>query len=105
MADYKESTATGKVWQRCYRVIIENARVGTPNIAFAEEEVVDIGGKTVSSHAGYCNAIFDAAAGTIAMVDPTTNLPTGTTVSHAELYAILYSLYLQTATQRDAVNT
>lgn len=35
------------------------------------------------------------------MLNPETGEPTGATVTHGELYAILYSLYMQTALERD----
>jgi hypothetical protein len=102
MADYKEQSISGNKWQRCRAVTINNPYQGGPRAFFQEEEVVSFAGSTVNRDVGSCDAVFDPVAGTIAMVDPTTNLPTGTTVTHAELYAILYSLYLQTATLRDA---
>jgi hypothetical protein len=35
------------------------------------------------------------------MLNPETGEATGATVTHAELYAILFSLYMQTAVERD----
>jgi len=47
-----------------------------------------------------CSATFDPQ-GVIDVRNPETGELTGATVTQAELYAIVYSLYIQTATARD----
>jgi len=49
-----------------------------------------------------CGANF-SQDGSFPLLDPTTNTPTGVTMSHTALYIALYSLYMQTAAARDAV--
>lgn len=102
MADYRESIATGKTWQRCKSITIDNTRGSVPSVIFTEEAVVELGGLTVGSHAGYCSATFDPQNGSIPLLDMATGEPDGTAVSHAELYQILFSLYMATAQARDA---
>jgi hypothetical protein len=110
--NYKQTTLTGESWTRCSSVSITNPLPGTgerhiftgaeqgPVACFQEEKVLSIDGVQSTVNAGSCCKVFDAAA-TIPMLDPTTGTATGTTVTHAELYAILFSLYMQTAVERD----
>lgn len=102
MADYKESTITGKSWQRCYRVVINNPYNEQKTIAFLEEELVQIGGKTVTTLLPSLDEVFNDPSKVINIVDPQTNVPTGTTITYGEVYAILHSAYIQNALARDA---
>ena len=112
--NYKETTVNGSSWVRCRAVTINNPLPGNtlsdmpqpdgatgPVVYFQEEKVVSLDGSNIHMDAGSCHKPFDPAA-TIPLLDPTTGEPTGTTVTHAELYAILFSLYMQTALERDA---
>jgi hypothetical protein len=111
--NYKETTLAGTSWTRCRCVTITNPLPGHghiqaitgieegPTAFFQEEKVVSDGSVQTSSDAGSCRKAFDAWAA-IPMLNPSTSEPTGASVTHAELYAILYSLYMQTATERDA---
>jgi hypothetical protein len=104
MADYKQSTVAGTAWQRCSEVRIANPYQGfggTPLVTFGEEQIINVGGKYVRQYVGELHKGFDPAA-TIAMLNPVTGESLGTTVTHGELYAILFSLYMQTAQERDA---
>lgn len=101
MPDYKESSITGRQWQRCHTVIVRNPLGQTPTMEFEEETVVEFGAEQRKQWSKGCSMDF-VAEQTIPLRDPTTNALTGTTVTHAELYQILYSLYMQAAEARDA---
>lgn len=99
--NYKQTTLSGTSWTRCRCVTINNPLTGDAPIAyFQEEKVISIDGAQTTVDAGSCRKAFDPAA-TIPMLDPATGVATGATVTHAELYAILFSLYMQTAVERD----
>lgn len=119
MADYKESSISGTSWVRCKTVTITNPIAGTtqqdarpghmgeiiavvPTVYFQEEKVLQIGTDKILTDSGYCSKEFDAVNGSIPLRNPSTGDLLGTSVSHSELYVILYSLYLQTAMERDA---
>lgn len=103
MPNYNESSVAGTKWQRCHEVRISNPFGGAPVAIFNEEAVVAVdGAEVIRRSLGACSAAFDAAAGSIPLVNPMTGELTGTSVSHADLYVILHSLYLQTAAARDA---
>lgn len=99
--NYLETTASGVTWQRCNSLQISNELGATPVIRFGEEKVFNIDGTIVKKGMMGCAVLFDPTA-TISLVDPATNLPTGETITHAEVYRILHSAYLQAAMARDA---
>ena len=113
MANYKEELLTGQSWVRCKDIIISNPLEGTelnvvtaqaltPEVYFKEEKVVMLEGKKVVLGSSSCTAAFNPISGSIPLLNPQTGEPLGTSVSHAELYTILFSLYIQTALERDA---
>jgi len=103
MVDYKQDTVIGTKWQRCNRVQVINEYNQTPYVIFGEEQIINLGDTYVSTQPTQtqCSATFNLA-NEIPLRDPSTGELTGTTTTHAELYQILYSLYIETATKRDA---
>jgi hypothetical protein len=110
--NYQETTVSGTSWTRCRAVTITNPLPGRgpvqaitgieegPTAFFQEEKVVSNDGSQTTVDTGSCRKAFYPAA-TIPMLNPETGEATGATVTHAELYAILFSLYMQTAVERD----
>lgn len=101
--DYRAETGEATSWRRAKRIVISNELGQTPFIVFSEEDVISIGGK--EAHIDAMTAVrgdFDPASGTIPLVNPQTGVPLGESMTHADLYVVLYSLYLQLATARDA---
>jgi hypothetical protein len=103
MPNYKESNVSGVSWQRCHIVTIQNQLELSKKIDFQEEQVIDINGKIYHEWVAGCSKDYDANA-SFPIIDPTTGLETGQTMSHQDLYLALYSLYIQTATERDEEN-
>lgn len=103
MSNYNEGTITGSKWTRCSSIHIINKYGKIPHIIFGEEDLVDIGepDPIIKNKGSEIHADFDQLNGIIPILDPSTGLPTGATVSHVELYTILYSLYMQKAVERD----
>lgn len=103
MANYKETTAEGSAYDRCHTLTVYNPLEQQPVVHFQEETIVTIGGATFKNATEGCRLPVDPAA-EITVLDPATNLPTGEVVTHGRLYQLLYSAYIQTALERDAVN-
>lgn len=101
MPNYRETSVTGSQHQRARRVVIDNPLNGTPQVNFVEETVVDVGAEKINRDAGNLYVAFDPTK-QVAIIDPSTGAATGQTVTHAEVYAILHSVYLQAAGERDA---
>lgn len=100
---YQEQTATGSTWIRCKNLTIENSLTATPTANFQESRVSEVNGQVSEQYIGSLVKVFDPAAGVIPLRNPETGDLTGTIVTHADLYVILYSLYMQTALERDGV--
>jgi hypothetical protein len=112
--NYKQSDITGTSWIRCRAVTINNPLPGKgqinivtgqpigPNCVFLEETALATATETLTFDSGGCQTTY-VPDNIITLLDPTTGNPTGETVTQEKLYQILYSLYLATATARDAV--
>jgi len=101
MANYNETAVSGSIWTRAKAVQINNPANGTPSITFTEEQVVDYNNTLLSGgQPSFVSVTFNPAA-VIPMIDPTTQTATGATMTQGDLYAALYSLYLQVAAARD----
>lgn len=100
MPNYQQTTVTGESWTRCHTVTIHNALAGVPAIAFSEERVTVLAGETLHRWTDTLRKDFDMA-GSFPLLDPVTNAATGQSMTHAALYIALYSLYMQTAAERD----
>jgi hypothetical protein len=101
MADYKEAGLTGTQWQRCKTVVINNPLVGKKGVTFEEERVIALDGQSLRQPVGGCSKPF-GVDGSFPLLDPNDNMPLGQSMTHTELYVALYSLYMQTALERDA---
>lgn len=101
---YRQESTTATKWRRGSGVRVYNPLNAAPSIHFTEEDVVQIGTSTVISEAPNDGMMVRAFSptGEIPMRNPETGELTGSTVSHQMLYAILYSLYMETALARDA---
>lgn len=100
--NYQESTVTGTSWKRCNRIVIGNDYNQTPVIDFQEEVITALSeDKQFREGAGGLHTQFDPAA-VIALRDPETGELTGGTMTQAEIYVALWSLYMGLALERDA---
>lgn len=104
MADYKQAELSGTEWQRCNVVVVANPLNGIPKISFEEEKVLSMGTNTFKQNIGGCYKNF-SPTGSFPVLDVQTNEPTGAVMTHNELYVALYSLYMQTAQERDLLAT
>lgn len=101
MANYKETAVTGSEYTRCCEVHIYNPRDRAPNVSFVEQRITALGDRTLETYAGQIDMPFDPAK-EIDVIDPETNEPTGAVVTLADVYRLIYSVYLQEAIDRDA---
>ena len=110
MPNYKEAETTGTKWQRGCRIMIENpisikdgdVTNETPSITYVEEEVtINADNSMTHKLVGSLSAKVDDPMLTIPMIDPVTNLPTGTSYTLQLAQWILYSYYWYLADKRD----
>lgn len=102
MPDYKETTHVITEWQRCFRAVVEHQRHEVPRIDFLEE-VVTINGSEERRQVPGCSVTY-SPADILPMRNPEDDEFTGETMTQAEVYAVLYSVYRWAADQRDAAN-
>ncbi len=106
MADYKESPITGGMWPRCRNIIINNTLGETPSVVFTEEVAVQTaeGSTITSSPTNSYRIAFDPSA-EFPLIDPATGEQIGRTVTHEDVYNILFSLYAAVAEASEAGTT
>ncbi|WP_395008315.1 hypothetical protein [Undibacterium sp.] len=103
MADYKETSLTGKSWQRCNQVMISNPRNGVPMVRLSEEVIANLGEKEFAESLPGIMFEFDPNI-VIQMRNPETGeaIP-GATMTGLQVYVAMFSLYIQKAQERDAL--
>lgn len=110
MANYKESTLQGTSWRRCRMIQINNPHASLfqqkAAATFYEEDVIDLGnGQLVFLPEPGPKTVFSVVVDptkTFDIYDPITGQKVeGQTMSHAQLYGILYSAYRTEAEKRD----
>jgi hypothetical protein len=106
MADYREQTIEGniKTWRRAYKIICENPYNEVPSISFHEEEKVQLPDGSVLNvpihgQASVSQALNDPTE-VIPLISPITGEQIGT-ATYGDLYAMIYSLYIHLALERD----
>lgn len=106
MADYQESQVNGTKWRRCFQLAVRNTlstdpeNPSIPSIQFYEEDVMLADGKATRLLEASCSVSYDPSA-VVNVYDQSTLQPTGETFTHADLYKMLFSAYLETALARD----
>lgn len=104
MPNYQESQVDGIKWRRCERIEIQNPSApDVPRIFFHEQDVISVDGQTMRVGQSMPSSVFVEynPTATIDIYDPETLEPTGETVTHAQLYALLFSAYMTNAVARD----
>lgn len=87
----------GESYTRCHQIIIDNRLDEPPAITFAQEQIVTAGGRALHIPQPSVGMAFDPQA-VIPILDPETGADTGTSITQAEAYALLYSAYVAAAT-------
>lgn len=99
--NYQETAVSGTKWKRCVRLVCNNPYGGVPSVRFEEEEALTIDGQTIYFP---INEMFIKAfspGATFPLLNPANGVPTGVSMTHAELVGVLYSLYIACAIERD----
>jgi len=104
MANYKETTLAGASYIRANSVAVRNGE-SNKSISFYEEKVINLeDGEIIRKPSGEVSSAFtpENANTEFQVLNPGTGEPIdGATMTYADVYAALYSLYLHLATERD----
>lgn len=87
----------GESYTRCHQIIVDNRLDQPPEVTFAQEQIVTVGGRVLHMPQPAVSMAF-AAEAVIPILDPDTGEPTGASATQAEAYALLYSAYVAAAT-------
>lgn len=104
MSKYNQTNIVGESWLRAKRIVIDNPYNAPKNVKFVEEKVFQLADKVLTEQSDVLNikiATEEEMLESIDIIDPTTNEPTGQTITYQELYAIIFSAYLKQAKLRD----
>ncbi len=66
-----------------------------------EDRIILSDGTTIGTPAGSVTRQFVDPEETLPVLNPLTGKPIGKTVTHGEIYAILWSLFIESATKKD----
>lgn len=103
MGNYKEVSETGTSWVRANAVSISNPFNGVPSVTYTTERIIQLhSGEIITQQLPRYMTVNFAREGTFPMLDPVTGEPTGAVGSHAALYAMMFSLFMDTVTKKDA---
>lgn len=100
MPNYKESSVAGSVWQRAYKVIIDNVYNSVPTVTFNEEEIISTGTTNISKHISSLVEHFNDPTKSFPLINPLDGTEIGT-ATYQDVYVLLSSLYINLANQRD----
>jgi hypothetical protein len=101
MPDYRESSVAGTQYQRGRGLYFENPLGAAPSLLVREERVINLTDRQIVEPAGEILKRVEDMSVWFEVLDPTTNIPTGETMTYQDLYVALYSLYWHLATERD----
>lgn len=88
----------GESYVRCHQVVIDNRHGKTPVITFHRERVIGTDTGTLARQPLSPKVMaFDPAA-SVPLVDPDTGTSTGQSMTHADVYAALYSAFVAVET-------
>lgn len=102
MANYKETSGSATTWTRANRVMILNPfeADAAKQISFFEETVAKMGDTIIKSDSGYTSTYY-VPDKQVELLDPQSGQPTGKTITQAEIYQAIYSMYITAAKARD----
>ena len=101
--NYMQSKVAGKKWRRSLHGEFSNPFAGGAWIRYDwEDRIVLEDGTTIGTPAGSTIRHFDNPAAELAICNPETGEPTGQSITHGGLYAILWSLAMESARLQDA---
>lgn len=93
-----QQPVAGESYVRCPQVIIDNRLGRPPVVTFHREQVIGIEGGHAQRYPLTPKPLpFDPAA-SVPVIDPETGEPTGATITQGELYALVFSVFVDAET-------
>ena len=102
MPEYKEKEVSGRSYQRCAQIVVDNGYGATPRMSFSEEEILRlVDGSVVVRTVPGCAVSFDPQD-VIPLLNPITGESLGQSITQAQMHTFLYSAYKHVSAKRDA---
>lgn len=103
MDNYQQQAVTGTTWQRARQIILDNPYGGLPRVSFIEEIRTELSNGMARNEIAPGTLAIEYQPGyAFPMIDPQTNEPLGFEATSDQLLAMVYSLYMKLAADRDA---
>jgi hypothetical protein len=103
MSKYVESPANIAAYQRCKQITIYNPFLQPPTVVFHEEQVLKRpDGSVLYDNLGLLTKNITNFYEVFPIYNPTTQVKTGQMANVAQLYAMIWSVYMNEAVHRDA---
>lgn len=103
MSKYIETPLSAAAYQRCRKITIWNPFMETPTVQFEEEQIIKRANNTLlHDDVGTITKLINKFDETFPVYDPVTQVKTGQDASIAQLYALIWSVYMNEAISRDA---
>lgn len=100
---YKQENKEISTYLRTNKVVLNNPLNAVPGVQIYEEKVLDVAGDVSTKQVSILTKSFTSenASTEFPLLNPVTLEPTGQTATYADVYAMIASLYLSMATERD----
>jgi hypothetical protein len=99
--DYQEKTETVTSWVRSNLVRIDNRLNATPSMIFSQEKAMKLpDGSVITQPLDNVSADLSDPTRSFKLLNPVTGEDAGEAMTYAEVYAALYSLYLDLVTPK-----
>lgn len=103
MSKYTETTVSAAAYQRCKKITIYNPYQEAPTVQFEEEQIIKRADNSVlKDPQGTITMLVNNFNDSFPVYNPLTQAKTGTNGTIAQLYALVWSVYMHQAVQRDA---
>ena len=100
-SEYQETIVNGSAYIRARKVLIEYQLDQIPVVTFVRERVMTIGSEVLHTPVVNVSGTYNPTS-EIALRDPDTGELTNETMTHAQMFQALYSLFYQLSTEADA---
>jgi hypothetical protein len=103
MSKYIETALSAAAYQRCKKITIYNPYMGVPTVQFEEEMIIKrADGSALHDNLSTMTKLINNYSETFPIYNPVTQAKTGATGTVAQLYAMIWSVYMNEAVYRDA---
>lgn len=88
----------GESYTRCPQVVIDNRIGKAPTVTFSREQVFGTADGSVMRQPLPPNVLAFNPQASVPVIDPETGEPTGATITQGELYALVFSVFVDAET-------